>query len=295
MSWLSVRRDLRLAGVVTAAASLVVVACGSSNKAPNDTSSGTDGGTSSSSNATDGSTPSSADDAGDANVPQVDASACPATADEIVLIGDSYFALSGEITTKLQSLATAGGALATGASYRHYYRSGANMYPYSDSTVTTIPAQFTEAVTTSADIKYVIMDGGGNDILLENSACIDSDDAATPDDQTCSTAVNNAITTAKTLFQTMSTAGVEKLIYFFYPHLPTSGKPDVNVMVDDAYPLVQAACAAAPLPCYFIDTRAAFTGHPEYIGTDGIHPTTAGSDVIAGLIWGVMQDECVAL
>ncbi len=334
MSLLSLRRDLRLAAIVGTAGSLVVVACGGSSSTANTANPDTDGGTSSggsvasssggnqgtgsgsvgSSSGSGGNQGSSSGSVGSSSggnqgsssgsvangddsgtVSPVDAAACSATASEVVMIGDSYLALSGEITTHLESLATAGGALAAGGQYRHYYRVGANMYPYASSTVTPIPTQFTQAVTASADIKYVIMDGGGNDILLQNPGCIDSGDAATVSDPVCVTAVQNAIDTATTLFQTMKTAGVEKVIYFFYPHLPTTGKPDVNIIMDYAYPLVQTACTNAAIPCSFIDTRPSFEGHPEYIGPDNIHPTTAGSDVIAGLIWGVMQQECVAL
>ena len=224
-----------------------------------------------------------------------DANACSATASEVVMIGDSYFALSGEITTKLQSLATAGGALASGSSYRHYYASGANLYPYPGSGVPPIPTQFNTAVTANPDIKYVLMDGGGNDVLLQNSQCMEVSPDAGPISSQCQGVVQNSIDTATTLFQTMKTAGVDKVIYFFYPHLPTAGKPSANILLDYAYPLVKAACDGAPIPCYFVDTRASFEGHPEYIGGDNIHPTTAGSDVIAGLIWDVMQQQCVAL
>ena len=210
------------------------------------------------------------------------------------MIGDSYFALSGEITKHLESLATTGGALASGSSYRTYYASGANMYPYT-TFPPPIPTQFTTAVSASADIKYVIMDGGGNDILIENPQCITVSPDAGPMTSACEQVVSMAISTATTLFQTMKTDGVDKVIYFFYPHLPTTSYPSVNVMMDYAYPLIQTACENAAIPCYFIDTRPSFEGHPEYIGPDNIHPTTAGADVIAGLIWGVMQDQCVAL
>jgi lysophospholipase L1-like esterase len=205
------------------------------------------------------------------------------------MIGDSYPALSGEIATHLESLATTAGALASGTSYRTYYVSGTNM---SGGMPPSIPAQFGEAVSANPDIKYVLMDGGGNDILLGNSACITTQPP--PASASCVTTVSDAITAATTLFGQMKSAGVEKVVYYFYPHLPTSGKPYVNDTIDYAYPLVQAACASAPLPCTFIDTRAAFEGHPEYIGPDGIHPTTAGSDVIASLIWSAMQAQCIA-
>jgi phospholipase/lecithinase/hemolysin len=232
-----------------------------------------------------------------------DGAACPAKGSEVVMIGDSYFALSesasvptGEITAHLESIATAAGALASGDGYRYYYASGANMATtYTNSTITPIPTQFANAVAANPDIKYVIMDGGGNDILLENTDCI----LASPDagiSAACETAVENAIGAATALFQTMKAAGVEKVIYFFYPNLPTTHDPSVNVILDYAFPLVQAACASAPLPCDFIDTRPAFAGKDAtYIGPDNIHPTTAGSDVIGGLIWNEMQSQCVAL
>ena len=47
----------------------------------------------------------------------------------------------------------------------------------------------------------------------------------------------------------MKTAGVEKVVYYFYPHLPTAGKPSVNTIMDYAYPLVAQACASAAIPC----------------------------------------------
>ena len=44
-----------------------------------------------------------------------------------------------------------------------------------------------------------------------------------------------------------------------------------------------------------IDTIPAFTGHlTDYIQSDHVHPTAAGSQVIADLIWGAMQKYCVA-
>jgi hypothetical protein len=251
---------------------------------------GSDAGSTASGSDSGSTAPPASDDAGYSTT--FDASACTtgaATASEVVMIGDSYPALSGEIAKHLESLATAEGALASGSTYRTYYVSGTNL---SGGTAPSIPAQFTEAVSANPDIKYVIMDGGGNDILLDNTACITTQPP--PASANCVTVINNAVAAATTLFQTMKTAGVEKVIYYFYPHLPTTGKPYVNTTLDYAYPLVEAACASAAIPCYFVDTRPSFEGHTSYIGPDGIHPTTAGSDVIAGLIWGVMQQQCIA-
>jgi lysophospholipase L1-like esterase len=205
------------------------------------------------------------------------------------MIGDSYPALSGEIGKKLQSLASTAGALPSGESYRTYYVSGTNLV---GGVSPNIPAQFQEAVSANKDIKYVVMDGGGNDILIGNPSCITTQPP--PASQTCVNVVNAAVAAATTLFGTMKSAGVEKVVYYFYPHLPTTGKPYVNDTLDYSKPLVQQACASAVIPCEFVDTMPAFEGHPEYIGPDGIHPTTAGSDVIAGLIWQEMQQQCIA-
>jgi hypothetical protein len=257
---------------------------GSSSGAGAGSSSGSPGSSSGGTGSSSGSSGSSS-----GTVAHGDGGACSATGTEVVMIGDSYPALSGEIGKHLMSLASAAGSLASGDKYRTYYVSGTNLV---GGNPPSIPDQFTQAVMASPDIKYVIMDGGGNDILLDNPQCITTQPP--PQSATCVTVINNAITAATTLFGTMKTAGVKAVVYYFYPHLPTTGKQYVNQTMDYAYPLVQMACASAPLPVYFVDTRAAFDGHPEYIGPDGIHPTTAGSDVIAGLIWGVMQQQCIA-
>ena len=180
-------------------------------------SSGSDAGADTAASTEDsGTAPSTGNDSGTASTP-VDAAECGAKGSEVVLIGDSYFALSeptsppaGEITEHLQSLATAAGALAQGDTYRHYYMSGANMATtYTASTVTPIPKQFASAVSANPDIKYVIMDGGGNDILLENTACITAS-ATSAISATCKAAVQGALDAATALFQSMKTAGVRE-------------------------------------------------------------------------------------
>jgi hypothetical protein len=113
--------------------------------------------------------------------------------------------------------------------------------------------------------------------------------------------------------------GVQKLVYFFYPHLNPAGggilqtpAPAVNETLDYAYPLAEQACCGSsfdssltnyscygePIPgisCLFIDTRPAFEGHlSDYIKSDNVHPTQAGAQVIADLIWKQMQRYCIA-
>jgi hypothetical protein len=291
-------------------ASLVIGACGSGSSAdggpghwaagnatgaPPPASGATSGGT-----ATPPATPTPTNTG---TTPEIDASApppppppapdaavsCSAKGHQIVMLGDSYPALSGELGKHLQELATVAEALAPGDAYRTYYVSGTGMVL---GLQPSIPAQFTEAITADPDIEYVIMDGGGNDVLLGNSSCITTQPP--PASASCVKTVADAVAAATKLLADMKTAGVKKVVYYFYPHLPTLGKPYVNDTLDYAFPLVKAVCDEAPIPCTFVDSRPVFEGHPEYIGPDGIHPTTAGSDVLASLIWVAMKQACVA-
>ena len=66
----------------------------------------------------------------------------------------------------------------------------------------------------------------------------------------------------------------------------------LNQTLDYAAPLARDVCEnSTALDCSFIDTRQPFEGHADYITADGIHPTAAGSEVIAKLIWAVMSTE----
>ena len=92
--------------------------------------------------------------------------------------------------------------------------------------------------------------------------------------------------------------------------MPTPA-PEVNATLDYAYPLAEQICCGssftatatsntcagntAGTQCTFVDTRPAFEGHiADYIKSDHVHPTPAGSQVIADLVWNAMVDNCVA-
>jgi hypothetical protein len=167
------------------------------------------------------------------------------------------------------------------------------------------------------DIKVVIMDGGGNDVLIDNQNCM-TDSMPPPGDTACATAIQGTIDRAKSLLMEAASDGVKQIVYFFYPHLDPAGggilptpAPQVNATLDYAYPLAEQVCCgssftstatnyscsgnATGAQCIFIDTRPAFEGHiADYIKSDHVHPTPAGSQVIADLIWAAMQKYCVA-
>jgi len=59
------------------------------------------------------------------------------------------------------------------------------------------------------------------------------------------------------------------------------------------YPLARATCEEQrEAHCTFVDTRDGCGALPAPIMIDGIHPSTACSEVIAKLMWEVMEKNC---
>ena len=138
-----------------------------------------------------------------------------------------------------------------------------------------IPSQYTKAVTSSGTIPYVLMDGGGNDCLINNNGAA-------------------ALTAATSLFQTMATDGTKKIVYFFYPDPIGSNFASLKSCLDALRPQMKALCDGLTSPkCYWLDLRDTWNGHAEYTD-DGIHPTAAGAKATGDVIWASMKTNCVA-
>lgn len=218
---------------------------------------------------------------------------CRLAGSQIAVMGDSYLDLSGDISRFVQETARAAGALGSMDSYIDRARSGASM-AYEPS----IPSQFPEVLEVagqrrSPGLRLVIMNGGGNDVLVHNRNCLEQRQP----NAFCLRVVENGVRTLKKLFTSMAGAGVQEVIYFWYPDLPGGGLGGSRPHVMNGYtaPIMREACeSSTEVKCSFIDTRPSFSGHAEYISAvDHTHPTTAGSRVIADLIWGVMLERCV--
>ncbi len=169
---------------------------------------------------------------------------------QIAMIGDSYldpaWCLAGN---DIMANARAAGSLAMGASYRQYQLGGASMAWGNPYTNFYIPYQYEN--TLMNDLAYmnpkvidtIIMDGGGNDVLIGNSSC---ETTAPPGNTSCLSTVNSAIMRAQSLLQEMANNGVKHIVYIFYPHLDPAGggilttpAPAVNDSLDYAYPLAE--------------------------------------------------------
>jgi hypothetical protein len=241
------------------------------------------------------------------------------------MIGDSYFDPAySNAALDLYTLAQTAGSLPANTTYRHYYQGGAAMN--NGSLQFNIPYQYeNEAMTdltvmNPTDIDTIIMDGGGNDVLIDQQSCLTS---GPPGNTACVSTITGAMNRASMLLSEMAKNNVKHIVYMFYPHLDPAGggilptpAPDVNVTLDYAYPLAEQICCGSTFTasnttsssgytcqgmtsgtqCIFIDTRPAFEGHTaDYIkSTDHVHPTPAGAQVLANLVWQTMVDNCIA-
>jgi hypothetical protein len=190
---------------------------------------------------------------------------------DVVFIGESFIQLS-TIPDQVAKDAIAAGSLKSGEKYLNYAVSGMTM---AGNNVNAIPNQYAKAYSEHGTIKYVMMDGGGNDCLLNNNG-------------------DAVLAPAKALFEKMATNKVEKIIYFFYPDPFGTDRAALKTCLDKLRPQMQAMCEGLTTPkCYWLDLRPTWSGHTEY-AVDGIHASTAGSVATGDAIWKKAVESCVA-
>jgi hypothetical protein len=196
---------------------------------------------------------------------------------ELLVIGDSFFATTHQITAYLEDLARATDRLPTGERFRDASRLTENTLALVDNG---IAAQYTGAAS-EAEARIVVMNGGGADVLLGSCDVLD---ASCP-------LLSSAAAAAEDLFATMADDGVSLVVYAFYPDPVAT---DVREEVDVLRPLVEAACESSAVPCLWVDLRDTFAGHyDDYIDDDGLNPTAAGSLAAAEVIWAALDATCV--
>lgn len=223
---------------------------------------------------------------------------------QVAILGDSYVDwvthtflsdFATESGKQWTSYAVGGNSMATGGAFG------------------TIPDQYELAVASHPDLKLVIMDGGGNDILVpdtvmfpEAGQCTHTPDAPMIAD--CQAVVTAALDKAEALMLESADAGVRDIIYFFYPHIPGGGLisgPHPNEILDHALPKARAICESAyektegRMKCHFVDMVPEFEGKQGLFADvwseagDGVHPNAMGSKVMAKAVWRTMVEQCV--
>jgi len=196
---------------------------------------------------------------------------------QVLLIGNSYIAMSHQITQDLEQFAKNAGILASGDNFIDNSVVAARL---SGGSVQTIPQQYANG-NRQKQVRWVIMEGGGND-------CEESCNPPTP---SCPN-LQNAVNVVRDLLNQMGNDGVIKVIYFFYPD-PQQGLDELKAQLDVLRTLIQDVVNSSRDPvCYWLDLRPVFQGHyNEYVQSDGTHPTSAGSRAAAEAIWNIIQQN----
>jgi lysophospholipase L1-like esterase len=180
---------------------------------------------------------------------------------DVITIGDSW--MNFLVTGIEQSLERV-----SGRNYRNFALLGTLVLNEQ------IPNQYYSARMQDADIKTVVLTGGGNDIL--NSPC--TGDA-------CEPLVDQVSERLNMLMQTeMGMDGVEDVILIGYTYPADMGK---HASLDYSIMLSGQSCTKNTMPrCHFIDSTQL-----DITLQDGIHPDPAGYDLIGTTVWQLMQAE----
>ena len=205
--------------------------------------------------------------------------------DQVVTVGDSIFALSGDLQDFLESYA--------GETFRRYTLSGAELK--GGIIATDIYAQYEMAKSDNPNIDTIVMDGGGNDILIPAIALFDPNNCKTQWYQfgrlssRCKNFIDDIYVDAVNLLNDMDADGVDNVIYlgYYYTKNGLFLLDSMEEAVDYGDLRLSQACRNSSVNCQFIDPRSSI--RDSNIIIDGIHPTKEGSRKLANLIWPALQ------
>jgi hypothetical protein len=188
---------------------------------------------------------------------------------DVAINGESFFGASN-IRDELTRLARRDSVIAPTATFRQIAVSGA--------LISQIQGYYKNAVPKP---KYVISDGGGNDLMGSCPGSV----------ATCPT-VANTFNAVKVYFDSMATGGTKKVLWMRYPDPQGTNWATLKTNQDLFNPLVKALCDTVTLPkCVWIDLRPVWEGHYAQYTTDGIHATNAGGTATAEAFWKVIIDS----
>ena len=203
---------------------------------------------------------------------------------QVVFVGDSIFALSGEIQNQLEAKA--------GETFRRYTVSGAELS--GELIAPSIPNQFRQAVADNPNIETIVGDAGGNDILIPAIA-LNSNNCKTPWwrfgrlSKQCRDFIDDIYVEGVDFLNEMAEAGVQNCILtgYYYTKNGLFRLDDMKEAVDYGNTTLARACENSVLSCTFVDPR--WVINDRDIIFDGIHPADSGSKKIADLIWPKLQ------
>ncbi|WP_068507449.1 MULTISPECIES: SGNH/GDSL hydrolase family protein [unclassified Oleiphilus] len=200
---------------------------------------------------------------------------------DVITLGDSIFDLNGVIQETLESYA--------GETFRDYTQSGAELS--GGALAKAVDQQYEDAKSTDANIDTIVMDGGGNDILIP-AMLFDPYGCRTHwwrwnISRSCRGLIEDQYINAINLLNQMESDDVQNVIWLGYYELPRGNK-NLTKALNYGDDLLGYACdVATNASCSFVDTRG--TVPASQVESDNIHPTPEGSINLANQIWPVLQ------
>jgi lysophospholipase L1-like esterase len=209
-----------------------------------------------------------------------------ASNNKVVFFGDSIFALSGEIQARLHSL--------NGGTFRNYTTSGAELT--GGLIQPSVSGQIDIANTDNPNSTVVVMNGGGNDILIPAIA-FDPHDCMTQWwefgrlSSSCKSFIDDIYVDGVDLLNGLAADGITHVVYLGYYYTKNG-----LILADDLEEAIvygdgklSLACVNSVVDCTFIDPRS--TIRDSDITGDGVHPNATGSRKLADLIWPVLRTK----
>ena len=204
---------------------------------------------------------------------------------DVITVGDSIFDLNGEIQEELERRA--------GETFRDYTQSGAQLASGFFGTpfgITSVTDQYSDARDANPNINTIVMDGGGNDVLIPASlgdpyGCRTHWWRWRPW-SSCFSLIRRQYRNAVDLLNRMDRDGVDDVVWLGYYELPRSNA-NLTQALNAGNSWLKSACSNTSASCTFVDPRG--TVPASQVIDDDVHPTIEGSRNLAGQIWPVLE------
>ena len=200
---------------------------------------------------------------------------------EVVTLGDSIFDLNGQIQANLESWA--------GQTFRDYTQSGAELS--GGLLAAPVDSQYATAKATDSNITTIVMNGGGNDLLIP-AMLFDPYRCRTKwyrwnISQACIDLIADQRVVLTNLLNQMDADGVQNIIYLGYYELPRSNANLAQTLSHGNTNLAYACDTATTANCRFVDPRGTVPAND--VESDDIHPTPNGSLTLASQLWPILE------
>jgi lysophospholipase L1-like esterase len=205
---------------------------------------------------------------------------------DVVVLGDSIWALSGEIQANLHAW--------NGGTFRNYAVSGAELI--GGVIAPSVVQQYDIAMSDNPNSTILVMDGGGNDILLP-AVAFDPYDCLTQWyewgrlSSSCKNFIDDIYVDGVNFLNDVHADGFTDIVFlgYYYTKNGLLWVDDLKEAIDYGDARLAQACQYSAADCTFVDPRS--TIRDRDITLDGVHPNSTGSRKLAELIWPVLQPK----